>query len=83
MEVLPVTTVPSGSTMAPAGPPVVSSFSSAAERAGEWLTETPAWFISSSSFSTCLLYTSYCQGEATLDDAVASTVQKIDLYRAE
>ena len=26
---------------------------------------------------------SYCQGEATLDDAVASTVQKIDLYRAE
>ena len=35
VEVLPVTTVPSGSTMAPAGPPVVSSFSSAAERAGE------------------------------------------------
>ena len=35
LPVLPVTTRPSGSTMAPAGPPVVSSFSSAAERAGE------------------------------------------------
>ena len=50
---MPVTTEPSGSTMAPTGPPVVSSFSSAAERAGEKLAFTPAWFISSSSFSTC------------------------------
>ncbi len=35
VDVLPVTTVPSGSTIAPAGAPVVSSFSSAAERAGD------------------------------------------------
>ena len=48
LPVLPVTTRPSGSTMAPAGPPVVSSFSSAALRAGERLASTPAWFISSS-----------------------------------
>ena len=48
--VLPVTTRPSGSTMAPAGPPVVSSFSSAAERAGERFWLMPAWFIKSSIF---------------------------------
>ena len=47
---MPVTTRPSGSTMAPAGPPVVSSFSSAAERAGDRFWLMPAWFIRSSIF---------------------------------
>ena len=48
LPVLPVTTRPSGSTMAPAGPPVVSS-SRQAPRSGPgerfWL--MPAWFIKS------------------------------------
>ncbi len=51
LPVLPVTTRPSGSTMAPAGAPVVSSFSSAAERAGERLGVMAALFISRSIFS--------------------------------
>ena len=51
-DVLPVTTRPSGSTMAPAGAPVASAFSSAAERAGEKFVSTPTWFINSSRCST-------------------------------
>ena len=35
VEVLPVTTEPSGMTMAPTGPPVSCSLVRAAERAGE------------------------------------------------
>ena len=50
--VLPVTTRPSGSTMAPAGAPVVSSFSSAAERAGERLGVMAALFMRRSIFSS-------------------------------
>ena len=51
-EVLPVTTLPSGSTMAPAGLPVACSFSSAAATAGHISGVTPACCITSSSFRT-------------------------------
>ena len=51
-EVLPVTTRPSGSTMAPAGPPVVSAFSRAADTAGQMSGVTLACCITSSSFRT-------------------------------
>ena len=52
-EVLPVTTEPSGITMAPAGAPVVCSFSRAAERAGEKSLSTPAFFMMPFRRSTC------------------------------
>ena len=51
-EVLPVTTQPSGSTMAPTGLPVISAFSSAAPTAGHSSGVTPACCITSSSFRT-------------------------------
>ena len=44
--VFPVTTLPSGSCIAPAGFPVVSAFNSAAERAGERLAVIPALLMS-------------------------------------
>ena len=51
--VLPVTTWPSGSTMAPAGAPVAASFSRATARAGERSGVTPARFMMERSRSTC------------------------------
>lgn len=45
--------------------------------------QTPVVFDRAVSDAVFAGLESYCQGEATLDDAVASTVQKIDLYRAE
>ena len=50
--VLPVTTRPLGSTIAPAGAPVVSSLSSAADRAGDRSLSTPAFFMMERSRST-------------------------------
>ena len=51
-EVRPVTTLPSASTMAPAGFPVATAFSSEAATAGQMSGVTPACCITSSSFRT-------------------------------
>jgi len=51
-EVLPVTTLPSGSTIAPAGLPVASALARDAATAGQMSGVTPACCITSSSFRT-------------------------------
>ena len=51
--VLPVTTEPSGMTMAPTGVPVTCSRVSAALLAGEKFLSTPAFFMMISRRSTC------------------------------